>query len=90
MAVTSVTIEGVPVPRGNRKPVRLVRGRRLKALVGAISHLQTLRNQDEREGRKASARHYTPLLILGADNSVVSKAFKTLLIALKTAHDQKA
>ncbi|MBV9075164.1 MAG: hypothetical protein JOZ10_16180 [Acidobacteria bacterium] len=86
-----VTIEGVPVPRGVRKkPGRLVRGRRLKTLVKAIEHMQTLANQDSAEATRAFVRGYTPYLILGNNNSATMRAFNTVLNTLKAARTATA
>lgn len=86
-----VSIEGIPVVNaGKNKPVRLVRGRRLKALTGAIQHLNTLLNQDSAEQNRASSRRYTPFLILGLPNSPAMKAFTTLFKTLTEAKAAKA
>ncbi len=91
MPVTSVTIEGVPVPRsGSAKPRRLVRGRRLSTLVAAMQHLGSLNNQDQREARKAATRRYSPFLILGEAGSRVNNAYKTLTAALLAAKNRTA
>ena len=82
----SVSIEGVPIPTGNRKkPRRLVRGRRLKAVVSALQGLRTMMAQDTAESTRATAKGYTPFLILGAANSPARKAYTTLFAALTAA-----
>lgn len=91
MASTLVSIEGVPVAKGRRgKPRLLVRGRRRKAAVKALHHLQVLENQDFAENTRAAKNFYTPYLILGTPGSKVDKAFDTLTTALNDALKAKA
>ena len=88
--MSSVTIEGVPAPRANRKPRLLVRGRRRSALMSGLVSLQVLFNQDQAESRRASTRKYTPYLILGKANSRTFNALSTLLEGLEAAREAKA
>ncbi len=87
---TLFTSEGIPAPRkAKTKPQRIVRGRRLKTLVGAIQHLQTLANQDHAESVRAFTRGYTPFLILGTTNSNTMRQFNALLATLQAAKARK-
>lgn len=90
MGASSVTIEGVPAPKSNRQPRLLVRGRRRKALIGALNHMTTLFNQDNAENRRASVRKYTPFLVLGGLNSKAMAAFTVMIETLIDAKLAKA